>query len=148
MDALVDCEYLPKVGMPFDHRSTPRPVKNGGRGTEAWIRNPILEQTYRARPLFDLRPIHGADALWQTLEGTVTHAADRGFLRILANDCLASLPPLTFFQDAVVDDTGGESPVFVSSRARSAHSSTSAGSSASRPGASSAGRHSSASKWR
>ena len=30
----------------------------------------------------------------------------------MANDCLASLPPLTFFQDAVVDESGEESPVF------------------------------------
>jgi CBS domain-containing protein len=112
MDALVDCEYLPKVGMPFDRSFYSATCEEWRTRYEAWIRNPILEQTYRARPLFDLRPIHGARALWQTLEGTVTHAADRGFLRILANDCLASLPPLTFFQNAVVDDTGGESPVF------------------------------------
>jgi signal-transduction protein with cAMP-binding, CBS, and nucleotidyltransferase domain len=37
---------------------------------------------------------------------------DRDFLHILANDCLASLPPLTFFQDAVVDESGEETAVF------------------------------------
>jgi signal-transduction protein with cAMP-binding, CBS, and nucleotidyltransferase domain len=31
---------------------------------------------------------------------------------VLANDCLANLPPLTFFQDAVVDDTGEFAAVF------------------------------------
>jgi len=33
-------------------------------------------------------------------------------LYVLANDCLASLPPLTFFQDAVVDESGEHSAVF------------------------------------
>jgi len=33
-------------------------------------------------------------------------AVDRDFLHVLANDCLASLPPLTFYEDAVVDSAG------------------------------------------
>ena len=39
---------------------------------------------------------------------------DRGpdFVHILAHDCLASLPPLTFFQDAVVDTVGEHSATF------------------------------------
>ena len=41
-----------------------------------------------------------------------TDAVDRDFLRLLANDCLASLPPLTFFQDAVVDESGERTTVF------------------------------------
>jgi signal-transduction protein with cAMP-binding, CBS, and nucleotidyltransferase domain len=31
---------------------------------------------------------------------------------VLANDCLASLPPLTFFEDAVVDEAGEQAAVF------------------------------------
>jgi CBS domain-containing protein len=38
--------------------------------------------------------------------------AGRDFVRILANDCLASSPPLTFFRDVIVDEAGEESPVF------------------------------------
>jgi len=34
-------------------------------------------------------------------------SVDRDFVHVLANDCLASLPPLTFYQDAVID-RGGE----------------------------------------
>ena len=34
------------------------------------------------------------------------------FLHVLANDCLASLPPLTFFQDAVVEKSGEQTTVF------------------------------------
>jgi CBS domain-containing protein len=43
---------------------------------------------------------------------TLSGAVDRTFLRVIANDCLASLPPLTFFQDAVVDESGEQSGVF------------------------------------
>jgi CBS domain-containing protein len=31
---------------------------------------------------------------------------------LLANDCLSSLPPLTFFRDAVVDEAGESSDIF------------------------------------
>ena len=62
------------------------------------------QQTYpraaAVRPAADTRR---RTTLWQTLEASVAGAVDRDFVRVLANDCLASLPPLTFFQDAVVD---------------------------------------------
>ncbi len=31
---------------------------------------------------------------------------------MLANDCLANMPPLTFFQDAVLDKSGEQTTVF------------------------------------
>ena len=62
-----------------------------------WVSDPILKEIYRARPMFDLRPILGATSLWQELEGAVTRGVNREFLHVLANDCLATLPPLTFF---------------------------------------------------
>jgi CBS domain-containing protein len=34
------------------------------------------------------------------------------FLQVLANDCMTSLPPLTFFHDAVVNEVGEETSVF------------------------------------
>jgi CBS domain-containing protein len=34
------------------------------------------------------------------------------FVPLLANDCLSSLPPLTFFRDAVVDEKGESSAIF------------------------------------
>jgi signal-transduction protein with cAMP-binding, CBS, and nucleotidyltransferase domain len=67
---------------------------------------------YLARPLFDLRPVHGRESLWHDLERAMIGAVDREFLHVLANDCLASLPPLTFFQDAVVEKTGEQATVF------------------------------------
>ena len=75
-------------------------------------RDPVLNEMYWARHLFDLRPIHGGQALWHGIEATVTDAVNRDFLYILANDCLANLPPLTFFQDAVVNESGEETAVF------------------------------------
>jgi CBS domain-containing protein len=50
--------------------------------------------------------------LWHAIAETVKVGATRNFLRVLANDCLDNLPPLTFFQDAVVDESGTHSHVF------------------------------------
>ncbi|MBN9660218.1 MAG: cyclic nucleotide-binding domain-containing protein [Acidobacteria bacterium] len=73
-----------------------------------WIRDPIRKEMYRSRPFFDLRPVNGPRQAFSDLE---THlraelAAGHGFLQLLANDCLASLPPLTFFRDLVVEESG------------------------------------------
>ena len=65
-----------------------------------------MHEMFRARTLFDLRPVHGRRSLWQEIDAAVAEHVDRDFLHVLANDCLASLPPLTFFQDAVVDSEG------------------------------------------
>jgi signal-transduction protein with cAMP-binding, CBS, and nucleotidyltransferase domain len=82
---------------------------------------------YLARGLFDLRPLHdvgqvppsatarrGGPAIHmiRDIEATIAAAIDRDFLRIIANDCVARLPPLTFFQDAVVDDMGDRHSLF------------------------------------
>jgi signal-transduction protein with cAMP-binding, CBS, and nucleotidyltransferase domain len=67
---------------------------------------------YLARPLFDLRPVHGPESLWRDIEATVAGSVDRDFLFVLANDCLGSLPPLTFYQDAVIDESGEQTDVF------------------------------------
>ena len=38
-------------------------------------------------------------------------AATDGFVRLLAHDCLTNLPPLAFFRDLVVEDTGEQTGV-------------------------------------
>ena len=38
--------------------------------------------------------------------------SDPSFLRILAHDCLSNLPPLTFFRDLVIEESGEESATF------------------------------------
>ena len=77
-----------------------------------WVSDPVMQQAYQVRSLFDLRPVHGRRSLWQDIEAAVTETVDRDFVHILAHDCLASLPPLTFFQDAVVDTVGEHSATF------------------------------------
>ena len=77
-----------------------------------WISDPIFKEIYLGRPFFDLRPVMGDDRLWQELEVQVMSAVDRDFLHIAANDCLGKLPPLTFFQNAVVDESGEETSLF------------------------------------
>jgi CBS domain-containing protein len=49
----------------------------------------------------------GRRSLWDSVDAALSEAMDTDFLHILANDCRTTLPPLTFYQDAVVD-SGGE----------------------------------------
>src|SRR5207245_1521848 len=79
-----------------------------------WVRDPIRTQVYHARPLFDLRPALGPSQPWTDLETHVRAElhAEPGFLQLLAHDCLANLPPLTFFRDLVVEESGEQSDVF------------------------------------
>jgi CBS domain-containing protein len=67
---------------------------------------------YRARSLFDLRPVAGPRTLWEAIETVVSSTVSLDFVRVLANDCLATLPPLTFFKDAVVEQDGEQVSTF------------------------------------
>ena len=49
---------------------------------------------------------HGTLDLFDELVTAVAGAVNRDFLHVLANDCLANVPPLTFYEDAVVDTAG------------------------------------------
>lgn len=112
IDALHECDYLPRVDLPFEvafHVATAEEWSARFRG---WVADPVMQQTYRARSLFDLRPFLGDVAPWKALEAAVMGAVDSDFIHVLANDCLASLPPLTFFQDDVIDSVGEHSAVF------------------------------------
>lgn len=111
-DLLGECDYLPRLDSPFDPTFHAASVDDWKARYLAWVRDPILAQMYRARSFFDLSPVLGPPAFWHDIQATLTGAVDRDFLRLLANDCFANLPPLTFFQDAVVDETGERSAVF------------------------------------
>ena len=110
--ALADCGYLPSPEIAFDTPFHVACVSEWRSRYAGWVHEPILQAMYKARPLFDLRPVDGPSSLWQALHATVDQTVDEGFLHVLANDCLANLPPLTFFQDAVVEDTGEFANVF------------------------------------
>jgi CBS domain-containing protein len=112
LDGLQACGYLTLSEVPFDQPFYVAGVTDWKQRYAEWIRDPILRQTYKARPLFDLKAVHGTYSLWQDVATTVASAIDRDFLHVMSNDCLANLPPLTFFEDAVVEDTGEFATVF------------------------------------
>lgn len=112
VDALAECEYLTdSAPLPLAslHAAS---VDEWIRRYTAWIQNPVVEGMARNRALFDLRPFHGDRALWQPVRDSVARAADRDIVRLLAHDCLANLPPLTFHQDGVIDQSGELTAVF------------------------------------
>jgi CBS domain-containing protein len=112
VDALSTCGYLPRVDLPFEPAFYAAGIDEWRARYLAWIRDPVREQAFRARSLFDLRPAAGGLQVWRDIGLAVTEAVDRAFVQVLANDCLANLPPLTFFEDAVVDGTGEHNATF------------------------------------
>ncbi|HZJ31207.1 MAG TPA: putative nucleotidyltransferase substrate binding domain-containing protein [Vicinamibacterales bacterium] len=111
-DLLLECDYRPRTNVSFERSFYAASIGEWKSRYEAWVRSPILEQMYLARSLFDLRPLLDPHPFCRDIEATVASAIDRDFLRIIANDCVARLPPLTIFQDAVVDDMGERSAMF------------------------------------
>jgi CBS domain-containing protein len=109
---LEKCGYLPSTDLAFEWPFYVAGLSDWRQRYLDWISDPILKQIYLARPLFDLRYLCGRESMYRELETSVMQAVNREFLQVLANDCLASLPPLTFFHDAVVDETGAETAVF------------------------------------
>jgi CBS domain-containing protein len=112
LDGLSACGYLPRVDLPFEPAFYAATVGEWQARYRVWVRDPIQQQTYRARTLFDLRPVLGQRSLWRDVDSAVIDAVDRDFVQVLANDCLANLPPLTFFEDAVVDSVGEHQAIF------------------------------------
>jgi CBS domain-containing protein len=106
--ALAECGYLspePPAGASLDQWKT---------RFSGWIRDPIRAQAYHSHAFFDLRPVHGPERLFRDLESHIRAelAAEPVFLRVLAHDCLANLPPLTFFRDLVVEESGERTDTF------------------------------------
>jgi signal-transduction protein with cAMP-binding, CBS, and nucleotidyltransferase domain len=111
LSAVLECGYLPR-DLPFDpsfYAATARVWKERYRN---WVKDPVRQETYRVRSLFDLRAVCGRYPLWHGVTDTIRASIDRDFVHLLANDCLASLPPLTFFQDAVIDSFGEHTTTF------------------------------------
>lgn len=105
VDRLVECGYLASPSA-FDDAFSVATSREWKQRYRAWVRDPIIEQMYRARSLFDIRFMFGRLDLYDELVQEVQDVIDRDFLHVLANDCLAHVPPLTFYQDAVVDRAG------------------------------------------
>jgi CBS domain-containing protein len=111
-DALTACDYLPDADAPFEGSFHVASRATWQERYRNWLYDPVRSEMYLARPLFDLRPIEGPEELWRAIESSVDAGIDRNFLHVLANDCLANLPPLTFFEDAVVEKSGEHATVF------------------------------------
>jgi len=111
---LAECGYLPHAVPDFGAEILCATVATWQDRFSEWIRQPIWTQMYRARPLFDLRPAWGDNESWQRLEESTREVirTEPSFQKVLANDCLSELPPLTFFQDAVLDESGERTEVF------------------------------------
>ncbi len=105
---LAECGYLAPEPISF------ATLNEWKRRFSAWIKDPIRTQVYNKRPFFDLRPVLGPTDRFAELEAHVRTelANDPAFLHILANDCLSALPPLTFFRDLVVEESGEQSDKF------------------------------------
>jgi CBS domain-containing protein len=106
-DLLLACDYLAEPESSFEPAFYVATVGEWQSRFRGWIQDPVRQQMYLARTLFDLRATGGDRSLWANVESAVTRTVDGDFVHVLANDCLASLPPLTFYQDAVID-RGGE----------------------------------------
>lgn len=75
-----------------------------------WIRDPVESRIYRATSFFDFSPAFGDDSLAEELFRHIDaeENANPNFVRLLANDSMENLPPLTFFRGLVVDEEGAE----------------------------------------
>jgi CBS domain-containing protein len=111
-DALTACDYMQRTDISYDRAFHVASVDDWISRYRQWLGDPVRSSMYLARQMFDLRMLHGNSALWQHVTAAATAAIDGDFLQVLANDCLANLPPLTFFQDAVVEKSGEQTTVF------------------------------------
>ena len=111
---LAACDYLPYPPPECGEMSLCATVESWQERFARWIHDPVLSGMYAARPFFDLQPGFGDADLYRQLEQSVCEDMNRepSFRRVLANDCLSALPPLTFFEGAVVEESGQRSDVF------------------------------------
>jgi CBS domain-containing protein len=114
LDALRECGYVGgRSPSPSDPAFACASLGEWQERFRGFVRDPVANAIYKGRPLFDLRPVLGDRRLVDALQEGVRHevAAAPTFVPLLANDCLANLPPLAFFRDLVVDDTGQKTAV-------------------------------------
>jgi CBS domain-containing protein len=112
MEMVGECDYLDHTGARFDDGYYAASIDEWKARFLGWVRDPVRMEMYRARALFDLHPFDGDLSIMQDVGAALRGAVDRDFLRLVAHDCLSSVPPLTFFKDAVVDEWGEHSAVF------------------------------------
>ena len=112
VEGLSACGYLPRLDMPFEPAFYAASV--GEWQTATGIGSAIR---FASRPIARGRcwicdRSSAEQSLWNDVDAAVVEAVDRDFVQVLANDCMANLPPLTFFEDAVVDSVGEQQATF------------------------------------
>jgi CBS domain-containing protein len=110
--ALAECGYLPGVEVEHAPSFYVASGDEWARRYLGWIRNPVIEGTQRNRALFDLRHVSGSGQWPGPVLVAVRDSVDRDILQILAHDCLADLPPLSFYEESVVEHSGEVTGVF------------------------------------
>jgi len=112
VQAFAECGYLAGPDTGHDRSFYLARVEEWRRRYVGWMRNPVLEGMQRSRALFDLRWAAGSVDLTAVIQRDVQDEVDRDILQVLAHDCLADLPPLSFYEDAVVEHSGEVTGVF------------------------------------
>ena len=74
----------------------------------ALVRDPMGEEIWKQMPFFDLSVVTGEPALLETVFGALREemAARPNFIRLLANDALDNLPPVTIYEGYAVEAGG------------------------------------------
>lgn len=73
-----------------------------------WIQNPSGSNTLARMPFFDLQLAAGSPVLVEQLRAGIREALvnDEQFIRVVARRALENLPPVTIFQNSVLDQSG------------------------------------------
>ena len=108
-EALQECGYVRQPAL-TDEQTAYRcaSVEAWRDRFRSWVTDPVENRIHLVRPLFDMEAVAGHAARLRDLRDFVRAqtAATPFFIRMMAHDCLANLPPLSFFRDLVVDETG------------------------------------------
>jgi CBS domain-containing protein len=110
--AMTECGYLAGEANSHESAFNLARVEEWRRRYVNWMRNPVVEGMQRSRALFDLRLVAGSADLTPVIQRDVQDAVDRDILQVLAHDCLSDLPPLSFYEGAVVEHSGEVTSVF------------------------------------
>ena len=68
LDALLECDYLPRTAPSFEWDFYVASAPEWKTRFDQWITDPVRQEMYRARTLFDMRPVAGPHSLWEAVE--------------------------------------------------------------------------------
>lgn len=108
-DGLAACGYPYCTGAVMATNTTWRqPLSQWKRVFSAWMQTPQPEAVLASSIFFDMRPLHGAEGLFSSLQEHVLELAPRqtAFLAHLAKSAVSNRPPLGFFRGFVLEDKG------------------------------------------